>query len=155
MDTSGRLRAARARSSARASASVAAGGRSSAPAHRMDSGIAADISSSTEPYPTVLSIAAMSSGDGPMCRPANVSSVIGSTPDRGDGQLLPLCRAPPELPTRVVLLPERFRGGIAPSAPLRADSPTRVYRPTAQVTSRVATAWGATSHAGRPPADER
>src|SRR5690242_17912103 len=118
METSGWLRAARARSSDSASASVAAGGRSSPLAQRIDSGIAADISSSIEPYPTILSIAATSSGDGPMCRAAKENSVIGSTPGRGYGQASsPSVVPPPELPARLVLLPERFRGGFAPSAP--------------------------------------
>ena len=80
METSGRLRAASARSSVSASASVAAGGRSSAPAQRIASGIAAAINSSTVPWPTVFSMAATSSGDGPMCRAAKECSVIGSTP---------------------------------------------------------------------------
>ena len=49
METATVLRAASARSSASTSASLAGGGRSSVPCQRITSGIAASISSSTEP----------------------------------------------------------------------------------------------------------
>ena len=68
------LRAASARSSARASASVAGAGRA-APASssrsRIDAGRARSASSSSEATPMVASIAASSSGRGPTCRSTN------------------------------------------------------------------------------------
>jgi hypothetical protein len=48
METASVLRSARSRSSAMTSGSVAAGGRSSVPCHRITSGMAASISSSIE-----------------------------------------------------------------------------------------------------------
>ena len=85
----------------------------------------------------LASIVSMSSGRRPMCRStkgsAPSSSVIegwsdtGWAPQNGIVRALPLCRPtvePSELPVRAVLAPERFRGGVAPSALRSGTSPT-------------------------------
>jgi hypothetical protein len=66
------LRDAMSRSSAIVSSSVAAAGRPRVPCQRIASGMAASISSSSEPYPIALSIWACSSAPGPMWRDAKV-----------------------------------------------------------------------------------
>src|SRR2546423_10818088 len=110
-----------------ASASEAAGGRAREPRQRIASGTAVSMRASTEAYPTVLSIAATSSADGPTCLSTKLL-ILGHSRvgvDYASPSVVPLQSC---LPTRSLCL--RGSGeGLAPSAPTggaRPDSPTRV-----------------------------
>src|SRR4051794_19154351 len=75
---------------------------------------------------------------------------------RGRQSNLPLCRTypgAPESPARSVVLPERFRGGFAPSAPRTADPPARLAPnlPARTRPARIPRVWRVTY----PPGDDR
>src|SRR5918912_2360503 len=88
-----------------------------------------------------------------MCRNANV---VMAAPGQRSTRNLPLCRTrrgASESPARAVRLPERFRGGFAPSAPRTAGSPARLPTnlPARTRPARIPRVWCVTYS----PADDR
>src|SRR6478672_4897077 len=140
MGSPGRLAAASARSSRAVACSVSAAGSDSSPAARMPPGTAASIRASRESNPRRSSIVATAAAWGPMWRSTNGRAASSSERDWWAGRdasgadrsvtkgllgsgsigspppLSPVAHGLQSCLIRTVLAPERFRGGIAPSA---------------------------------------